>query len=302
MSQPKLILIDGSSYLYRAFYVPQLKRMATTSGQPTGAVFGIINMIKSLQAEYPESILVAIFDAKGKTFRHEMYEQYKANRPPMPDELRSQIDYVYNAIKALGIPLIATPGVEADDVIGTYAKLASEKGHATLVASGDKDLAQIVDDKVHIIDTMKKVILDEAGVLEKFGVRPDQIIDYLALMGDTSDNVPGVPKVGPKTAVKWLAEYHSLDGIIENAEQIGGKVGENLREFIPNLPLSKELVTIKCDLEVEAGIDELKTGDVDKDTLITIYQELQFKKWLGELGEELVPSGTNAPVAEFKKG
>jgi len=206
MKQPQHILIDGSSYLYRAFYVPQLKRMQTASGQPTGAVFGIINMIKSLLAEYPESNIVAIFDAKGKNFRHELYTEYKANRPPMPDELRSQIDYVHRGIKGMGIPLVAIPGVEADDVIGTYAKQASDAGQTVLVASGDKDLAQIVSDKVNLIDTMKKVILDESGVVEKFGVRPDQIIDYLALMGDTSDNVPGVPKVGPKTAVKWIGD------------------------------------------------------------------------------------------------
>jgi len=302
MKQPQLILIDGSSYLYRAFYVPQLKRMQTTGGQPTGAVFGTINMIKSLMADYPGSNIVAIFDAKGKNFRHELYEDYKANRPPMPDELRSQIDYVHRSIKAMGIPLVATPGVEADDVIGAYAKLASSAGQTVLVASGDKDLAQIVNDKVNLIDTMKKVILDEDGVLEKFGVRPDQIIDYLALMGDSSDNVPGVPKVGPKTAVKWISEYQSLDGVIANADKIGGKVGENLREFIPQLPLSKDLVTIRCDMDVNPKLNELKQGEQDKSELIEIFQELQFKKWLLELGEDLKSTGTAGPVAEFKAG
>ena len=302
MQNPQLILIDGSSYLYRAFYVPQLKRMQTASGQPTGAVFGIINMIKSLATDYPESNIVAIFDAKGKNFRHELYTEYKANRPPMPDELRSQVDYVHRSIKALGYPLVAMPGVEADDVIGTYAKLASDAGKTVLVASGDKDLAQIVNDKVNLIDTMKKVILDEAGVQEKFGVRPDQIIDYLALMGDTSDNVPGVPKVGPKTAVKWLAEYKTLDGIVENAEAIGGKVGENLREFIPQLPLSKDLVTVRCELSVEPALDGLVQAAPDETTLIEIYTELQFKKWLGEMGQDLPASAVSAGVPEFKKG
>jgi len=301
MKQPQHILIDGSSYLYRAFYVPQLKRMQTASGQPTGAVFGIINMIKSLLAEYPESNIVAIFDAKGKNFRHELYTEYKANRPPMPDELRSQIDYVHRGIKGMGIPLVAIPGVEADDVIGTYAKQASDAGQTVLVASGDKDLAQIVSDKVNLIDTMKKVILDESGVVEKFGVRPDQIIDYLALMGDTSDNVPGVPKVGPKTAVKWIGEYGSLDGVVKNADNIGGKVGENLRAFIPQLPLSKDLVTIRCELDVEPLLNELTLGQENRSELIEIYQELQFKKWLSEFGEDL-KSTSAVSVKEFVAG
>jgi len=302
MKQPQLILIDGSSYLYRAFYVPQLKRMQTASGQPTGAVFGVVNMIKSLTAEYPESNIIAIFDAKGKNFRHELYQDYKANRPSMPDELRSQIDYVHNAVKALGLPLVAVPGVEADDVIGTYAKQASEAGQTVLVASGDKDLAQIVNDKVNLIDTMKKVILDEAGVVEKFGVRPDQIIDYLALMGDSSDNIPGVPKVGPKTAVKWLAKYETLDAVIENADKIGGKVGENLREFIPQLPLSKDLVTIRCELDVEPKLTELKQVEQDKDSLIELFQTLQFKKWLAELGADALAVTGADSIPEFKPG
>ncbi len=302
MKQPELILIDGSSYLYRAFYVPQLKRMQTTSGQPTGAVFGIINMIKSLMSEYPESHIVAVFDAKGKNFRHDLYEEYKANRPPMPDELRSQIDYVHRGIKAMGLPLVAITGVEADDVIGTYAKQASDAGKTVLVASGDKDLAQIVTDRVNLIDTMKKVIMDVDGVIEKFGVRPDQIIDFLTLTGDTSDNIPGVPKVGPKTAVKWLSEYDTLDGVIENADQIGGKVGENLREFIPQLPLSKDLVTIRCELELDPALEELHAKEPDTDKLIDIYQTLQFKKWLGELGETLQAGSGAAQVGEFKPG
>ena len=301
MDNPQLILIDGSSYLYRAFYVPQLKRMQTSDGQPTGAVFGIMNMIKSLMSDYPNSNIVAIFDAKGKNFRHELYEEYKANRPPMPDELRSQIDYVHQGVKALGIPLIATPGVEADDVIGAYAKQAANLGQTVLVASGDKDLAQIVNDKVNLIDTMKKVIMDEEGVVEKFGVRPDQIIDYLALMGDASDNVPGVPKVGPKTAVKWLLEYKSIAGIIENADKIGGKVGENLREFIPKLALSQDLVTIRTDMDLELPLEKLKQSEPNKDSLIEIYQALQFKKWLTEMGEA-VASVSDQLVADFKAG
>jgi len=265
MTNPQLILIDGSSF-------------------------------------YPESNVVAIFDAKGKTFRHDLYDEYKANRPAMPDELRSQIEFVHRGVKALGLPLIAVPGVEADDVIGTYAKQAAAAGQTVLVATGDKDLAQIVNDKINLIDTMKKVVMDEEGVIEKFGVRADQIIDYLTLVGDTSDNIPGVPKVGPKTAVKWLTQYASLDGVVENAASIGGKVGENLREFIPQLSLSKDLVTIRCELDVEPALAELKQIEQDKNELIEIYQELQFKKWLSELGEDLVVSPSETPIEEFKPG
>ena len=302
MPHKTLILIDGSSFLFRAFYVPQLKRMTTSSGQATGAVFGTINMIKSLQAEYAEAQLVAIFDAKGKNFRHEIYQDYKANRPPMPDELRSQIEFVHRAVRALGIPLIVEPGVEADDVIGTYAKLAQQRDQQVLIASSDKDLAQVVSPAVKMVDTMKKLVLDEAGVLEKFGVRPDQIIDYLALMGDSSDNVPGVPKVGPKTAVKWLNEYGSLDGIVANADKIGGKVGENLRDFIPYLARSKDLVTIRCELELSVPLSDLEQAEVDKEGLIDLFQALQFKKWLAELGQDLEPEAGELVPPEFQVG
>ncbi|MEO0367192.1 MAG: DNA polymerase I [Pseudomonadota bacterium] len=301
MDSPDHILVDGSSYLYRAFYVPQLKRMQTTDGQPTGAVFGIINMIKSLQGDYPQANIVVIFDAKGKNFRHELYPQYKANRPPMPDELRSQIDFVHRGVKALGLPLIAIEKVEADDVIGTYAQQAVTLGQTALIASGDKDLAQVVNEQIHIIDTMKKVILDEQGIVDKFGVRPDQIVDYLTLIGDTSDNVPGVPKVGPKTAVKWLAEYETLENIVASADQIGGKVGENLRAFIPELPLSKDLVTIRSNLEVQPSLAEAKQSESDETALIDLYQTLQFKKWLSELGQE-VEVAAATPIEEFRKG
>ncbi|MEM7358007.1 MAG: DNA polymerase I [Pseudomonadota bacterium] len=302
MNQPEFILVDGSSYLFRAFYVPQLNRMRNSSGQATGAVFGVINMLKSLAKDYPDSKIITIFDAKGKNFRHDLYPEYKANRPPMPDELRSQIEYVHRSIKALGFPLIAMPEVEADDVIGTYARQASDMGKSVLVASGDKDLAQIVNERVHLIDTMKKVIFDEAGVEKKYGVRPDQIIDYLALMGDSSDNVPGVPKVGPKTAVKWLLEYGSIAEIIKNADAIGGKVGENLRDFIPQLPLSQDLVTVRCELDVDPPLAELAPSAPDDETLIEIYTQLQFKRWLAELGEELPATPPPEEVTEFKAG
>ena len=302
MKQPQLILVDGSSYLFRAFYVPQLKRMQTADGQPTGAVFGTINMLKSLLNEYPDSQIVAVFDAKGKNFRHVLYPDYKANRPPMPDELRSQIEYVHNAIRAMGIPLVAIPDVEADDVIGTYAKQAAADGKTVLVATSDKDLAQIVTERVNLIDTMKKVIYDEAGVVEKYGVRPDQIIDYLTLTGDTSDNIPGVPKVGPKTAVKWIQQYGSLAGAVEHADEIGGKVGEYFREFIPQLPLSQDLVTIRTELEVDPPIATLAMSEPDKPTLVELFSKLQFKKWLAELGESLPASAPASSSVEYQPG
>jgi DNA polymerase I len=283
MSQKTLILVDGSSYLFRAFFQPALKRFATEQGQPTGAVFGVVNMLKSLLAEYQPEYIGVVFDAKGKNFRHDLYEQYKANRPPMPDELRSQIDYVHKVVKALGLPLITVPGVEADDVIGTLAREGAEKGLSVVVSTGDKDLAQIVNDQVTLIDTMKKAQYDVSGVVEKYGVRPDQIIDYLALIGDSSDNVPGVPKVGPKTAVKWLEQYDSLDNIVEHANDISGKVGENLREFMPELPLSKDLVTIRCGLRLDVSLDDLSPVEQDTKELADLYSELEFKKWRSEL-------------------
>ena len=298
MAQKQLILVDGSSYLFRSFFQPALKRFVTSQGQPTGAIFGVVNMLKSLQSEFQPEYMVVVFDAKGKNFRHEMYEEYKANRPPMPDELRSQIDYVHQAVKALGLPLISVAGVEADDVIGTLAAQGAAAGFEVLVSTGDKDLAQIVNDKVTLIDTMKKVTYDADGVAEKYGVRPDQIIDYLALIGDSSDNVPGVPKVGPKTAVKWLEQYATLDNIVEHADEIGGKVGENLREFLPKLPLSKDLVTIRCELGLDLTMDDLKLLKQDNQVLANLYQELEFKKWLSELDVALDVKNVAASAAE----
>ena len=302
MQSPDHILIDGSSYMFRAFYVPQLKRMQTSDGMPTGAVFGLLNMVKSLRTEYPDANLVAVFDAKGKTFRNDLYAEYKANRPPMPDELREQITYIHQGVKALGLPLVVIPDVEADDVIGTYARQAEQAGETVLVASSDKDLAQIVSEAVHMVDTMKKVVYDPAGIAEKFGVRPDQMIDYLTLVGDSSDNIPGVPKVGPKTAVKWLDEYQTLDNLIANADQIGGKVGENFRDFIPRLDLSKDLVTIRCDLAIDPSLADARMTDPDSATLIDLYQTLQFKKWLTELGETPAAASASSEVPTFNKG
>ena len=290
----ELILVDGSSYLYRAFHA--MRGLSTSSGQPTNAVFGVINMLKSLLKERSPEYMAVVFDARGKTFRHDMYAEYKANRPPMPEELSGQVDYVHSIVRAIGLPLISEPGVEADDVIGTLARAGAREGFNVIVSTGDKDLAQIVDDHVRLIDTMKNVIYDAAGVVGKFGVVPDQIIDYLTLVGDTSDNIPGVPGVGPKTAVKWLAEYNTLDNIVEHAADIGGKVGEKLRASIDQLPLSRDLVTIRCDLPLEKGPSDLKVGDPDIATLKDIYSKLEFRKWLAELDDSGGVAGSTQGV------
>jgi len=231
INQP-LILVDGSSYLFRAYHVPYLQALSTASGQPTGAITGVLNMLGSLKKDYPDGNIIAIFDAKGKTFRNDMYPEYKANRPPMPDDLRTQIAPLHEIISAMGLPLLVIPDVEADDVIGTLAKQADELGIETVISTGDKDMAQLVTPHVRLINTMTDVEMDVAGVSEKFGVRPDQIIDYLALMGDKVDNIPGVVKCGPKTAVKWLAEHGTLDKVIANADKVKGKIGENLRDAL----------------------------------------------------------------------
>lgn len=282
--KPPLILVDGSSYLFRAFHA--LPPLTNSKGQPTGAVYGVINMLKKLQADYQPEHMAVVFDAKGKTFRNDMYKEYKANRPPMPDELRSQIAPLHELVQALGYPMIVIPEVEADDVIGTYAKHASEQGIETLISTGDKDLAQLVNEHVTLINTMNNVVMDEAGVIEKFGVPADSIIDYLALMGDTSDNIPGVPKVGPKTAAKWLQQYETLDNLIAHADEIKGKVGESLRDNLAQLPLSKELTTIKCDVDLDQSIDELAIREAQTKKLSELYTELEFKTWLSNLGGE----------------
>ncbi len=280
---PPIILVDGSSYLYRAYHVPQLQRLTNAKGEMTGAVYGVINMLRKLREDYKPEYMAVVFDAKGKTFRHEMFEDYKGTRPPMPDDLRNQIAPLHELVKALGYKLIMVSGVEADDVIGTLATQASAQGKDMLVSTGDKDMAQLVTPHVTLINTMTNKLMDETGVEEKFGVKPDQIIDYLALMGDTSDNIPGVPKVGPKTAAKWLVQYETLDSIVEHADDIKGKVGENLRGALEQLPMSKKLTTIVCDLELDESLDDLKIGAADKDTLEKIYTEMQFHKWLDDL-------------------
>lgn len=275
-----LILVDGSSYLFRAYHVPYLQALKTSYGQPTGAITGVLNMIKSLQKEYPNGNVVVVFDAKGKTFRNDLYPEYKANRPPMPDDLRTQIEPLHRIIKAMGLPLLVIEGVEADDVIGTLADQATKMQIETVISTGDKDMAQLVSAHVTLINTMTNQKLDVAGVSEKFGVAPNQIIDYLALMGDKVDNIPGVDKCGPKTAVKWLNEFGSLDKVIENADKVKGKVGENLRAAIDKLPLSYQLATIKLDVELPQYINELAAQPEDSKTLIELSTQFELKRLL----------------------
>ncbi len=281
MDNKKFVLIDGSYYMFRAYHgMPDL---SNSKDEPTGAIYGVINMMRKLFNEYRPDYLAVVFDAKGKTFRNDLYPDYKAHRPPMPDDLLCQIAPIHNLIRALGIPLLMIDDVEADDVIGTLATQASQQGLKTFISTGDKDLAQLVDDNITLVNTMSNVILNSKGVMEKYGVPPASIIDYLALMGDSADNVPGIPKVGPKTAVKWLTEHGSLENIVKNADDIKGKVGENLRTNIEQLYLSKELVTLKLDVDLEFKPHELVQKLPDKDALRDAYARWRFRSWLSEL-------------------
>jgi DNA polymerase I len=289
----KLVLIDGSSYLYRAFHA--LPPLTNAHGEPTGALFGVVNMLRSTLKSRPD-YLAFVADAPGGTFRDALYDQYKANRPPMPDDLRTQVQPMLAIVGALGFPILCVPGVEADDVIGTLAMQAQALGIEVLISTGDKDLAQLVSPQITLINTMSNTIMDSAGVLEKFGVRPEQIIDFLALTGDTVDNVPGVPKCGPKTAAKWLSEYATLDGVIANADKIGGKIGESLRAALPQLPLSRELVTIKTDVPLEFSPTDLAQREADTAQLRELYTRYDFKAALKELDRE-DPVGAH-PVRE----
>ncbi len=278
-----IILVDGSSYLFRAFF--GMPPMTSPEGDPSGTIYGVINMLKSLIKTYNPQYMAVVFDAKGKTFRNDMYSEYKANRPKMPDELRDQIEPLHQLIKDMGLPLICVPGVEADDVLGTLGVIESAKGNNVLISTGDKDLAQLVNDKVHLINTMTNVVSNVTQVNEKFGVRPDQIKDYLALVGDTADNVPGINKCGPKTAVKWLTEHNDIDTVIQNADKVKGKIGEYLREGIEQLKLSYELVTI--DLNVKLTKEELdyKIQPENKEALTVSYKKWGFNRWYKALTE-----------------
>jgi len=300
MTQPtnKLVLVDGSSYLFRAFHA--MPNLSNSQHEPTGAIYGVVNMLKRLQADYGNDHLVVVFDAKGKTFRNDMYSEYKAHRPPMPDELRVQIEPIHQIIKAMGLPLLCIEGVEADDVIGTLATQAAQHGLESVISTGDKDMAQLVNDQVTLVNTMTDTTMNRDGVKDKFGVPPELIIDYLTLIGDTVDNVPGVPKVGPKTAVKWLQEYGSLDAIMANADKIGGKVGENLRASLDYLPLSRQLVTIKCDVPLDFSPQSLHPVAEDSDTLRKLYSRFEFKTWLSQvLGGKTTQTETKAKANHY---
>jgi len=278
---PTLLLVDGSSYLYRAFHaLPDLRNSA---GEPTGAVRGVLSMLRRLESDYKAEYRACIFDAKGKTFRDDWFPDYKSHRPPMPDDLRAQIEPLHEAVKAEGWPLLVEEGVEADDVIGTLTRQAVEAGWEVVISTGDKDLTQLVQPGVRWVNTMSEEVLDSDGVTAKFGVPPERIIDYLTLVGDTVDNVPGVEKCGPKTAVKWLTEYGTLDNLIANADKVGGKVGENLRKHLDFLPLGRKLVTVVTDLPLPVGPADLPARDDDKVALAAIYRRMEFKGWLKEL-------------------
>lgn len=284
-----LLLVDGSSYLYRAYHA--LPDLRTREGFPTGAMKGVLSMLRRLEIDFKADYKAVIFDAKGKTFRDDWYPEYKAHRPPMPEDLVLQIVPIHEAIRAAGWPLLMKDGVEADDVIGTLSRQATELGLETVISTGDKDLAQLVNSKVRLVNTMTEEILDEAGVLNKFGVAPNRIVDYLTLVGDTVDNIPGVPKCGPKTAVKWLEQYGSLEGVIANADQITGAVGENLRQHKDFLPLGRKLVTVDCELSQLPAPGELTPQAQDKDTLVALYQRFEFRSWLRELEASGVTTG-----------
>ena len=280
MSRPTLILIDGSGYLYRAFHA--LPPLTNRHGEPTGALFGVFNMLRSTLKTKPEHIAF-VADASGPTFRDELFAQYKAQRAPMPDDLRVQIEPMLALVGALGLPILRVEGVEADDVIGTLALQAAQSGMDVIISTGDKDLAQLVNPNVKLVNTMTNSTLDEAGVLAKFGVHPHQIIDYLALVGDSVDNIPGVDKCGPKTAAKWLAEHGSLDTVIANAHKVPGKIGENLRSALAHLPLSRQLATIKTDVPLELKPHELKLREPQHDFLREFYNRYEFKAALKEM-------------------
>jgi DNA polymerase-1 len=285
-----VVLVDGSSYLFRAYHA--MPPLNNSKGMPTGAIKGVVNMMRSLAKDYANANIVVVFDAKGPTFRNEMYAQYKAHRPPMPDDMRPQIEPIHQIINAMGLPLLIIPGVEADDVIGTLAAQATAQGIDTLISTGDKDMAQLVSPHVGLVNTMTNTYLDEEGVFTKFGVRPDQIIDYLAIVGDTADNIPGVPGAGPKTAVKWLAAYDTLESLMEKADEIGGKIGEKLRNALDFLPLSQALTTIKLDVELEQSLDQMAPKPVDQAALLALYEDLEFRSWANVLIQDGVTASS----------
>jgi DNA polymerase-1 len=288
-----LLLIDGSSYLYRAFHA--MPDFRNKTGFPTGVIYGVLNMLQNTHKKYESSYSVCVFDAKGKTFRNDIYSEYKANRPKMPDDLSIQIAPLHKAIKAMGWPIYIKEGVEADDVIGTLAKKANEENISVTISTGDKDLAQLVNNKTALVNTMTNEYLDIEGVKSKFGVEPDLIIDYLTIIGDKADNIPGVEKVGPKTALKWLNEFNSLDNIIKNSEKISGAVGENLKSALDWLPIAKDLISIRSELDIEVSWDQFKKSPEDKNALKKMYQEFNFSSWLKNIDNKEIDISQEAP-------
>lgn len=280
-----VVLVDGSSYLFRAFYA--LPPLVNSKNHPTGAIRGVISMLRRIDQDFPGSQIVMVFDAKGKTFRHDLYEEYKANRPPMPDDLARQIEPIHQIVRAMGLPLLIVPGVEADDVIGTLADEATTKKIDVVISTSDKDMAQLVSDHVSLIDTMSDTHTDRDEVVAKYGVTPEQIIDYLALVGDSADNIPGVNNCGPKTAAKWLHAHGNIDNLIAHADQIKGKIGEHLRNALDQLPLSRKLATIKLDVELDFGLETLEDEPQDSGTLLALFKEFEFRGWVAELSEQI---------------
>ncbi len=299
--RPRLVLIDGSSYLFRAFHA--LPPLTNAAGEPTGALFGVVNMLRATLKEHPERVAF-VSDAPGPTFRDEMYADYKATRAPTPVELKAQIEPMLAIVGALGFPILRVAGVEADDVIGTLARAAEALGMDVIISTGDKDFAQLVSPRIRLVNTMTNTTMDREAVIAKFGVPPERIIDYLALMGDTVDNVPGVTKCGPKTAAKWIAEYGSLDGVMHNAHAVGGKIGEYLREALDQLPLSRSLVTIKTDVELDVGVEDLALRTPDVETLRALYTRYEFNAALRDLDKGVQPalSPSDAPAGEAQVG
>jgi DNA polymerase-1 len=303
-SPPFLVLIDGSSYLYRAFHA--LPPLSNSRGEPTGAVLGVLNMLLKFMNEQHPTRIAVVFDAPGKTFRDELFTEYKAHRPPMPNDLRAQIEPLLSTLRAQGLPVLRIDGVEADDVIATLACRAAAEGHRVLISTGDKDMAQLVNDSITLINTMSNTSLDRAGVKAKFDVYPEQIIDYLALVGDSTDNIPGIPKVGPKTAAKWLAQYATLDQLIANAARIEGKIGENLRAGLATLELSRKLTVLRTDLELPLSLEELRPSTPNVEALRELYSRYELRALLrqleaaqhGAVSEPAVTARTHPPTNE----
>src|SRR5271167_2627089 len=294
MAARKLILVDGSGYLYRAFHA--LPPLTSSKGEPTGAVLGVLNMLNKLMKEESPARVAVVFDAPGRTFRDDLFDQYKAHRAPMPDDLRAQAQPLFDTVAAMGLPLLRVPGVEADDVIGTLAKQGADAGFKVLISTSDKDMAQLVGPNIELLNTMSNTRLDRMGVKAKFDVFPEQIVDYLALTGDASDNIPGVSNVGPKTAAKWLNQHQTLDSLIAHAAVISGKVGENLRNELPMLELSRKLATIDTKLALHVTAEQLEPGAPDVARLRELYTRLELRALRKSLGPEA--AAVSAGIAE----